>query len=329
MSIIGYAIGQPGPIILWDVFAGMGYVYEIVFVPLPEFLTDLLYETEWLGLFPSIMLVTLAAAVTSVVALATKNRNLVSIVVLLAAAHVLTRLLSFLDYILDSRPRAWWGVWTIFSGTAIGLFPPLLLGLGLASLEFSDRFPQLAGIRRLLVPPESDEPFAQTRIANSTVLSSENQLFAGRAPMSNDQPSQNPPQPLAFSTTGFSAFDLTTPIYRAQVAGAGDRLYSVGELQQMAKQKVLKSETLLQHRDAGYPVQASTVPGVFSDKQWVTALLLSFFVGFLGVDRFYLGQAGLGIAKLLTLGGCGVWSLIDFVLIAMRSVTDSDGRPLA
>ena len=86
---------------------------------------------------------------------------------------------------------------------------------------------------------------------------------------------------------------------------------------------------MVQNKDAGYPVAANTVPGVFSDKQWMTALILSFFLGVLGVDRFYLGQPGLGIAKLLTFGGCGVWALIDFILIAVRSVNDSQGRPLA
>jgi hypothetical protein len=69
-------------------------------------------------------------------------------------------------------------------------------------------------------------------------------------------------------------------------------------------------------------------PENVSDKEWIVAMLLSFFVGVLGVDRFYLGYTGLGIAKLLTFGGCGIWSLIDFILICMGKVTDVDGRPL-
>ena len=63
-------------------------------------------------------------------------------------------------------------------------------------------------------------------------------------------------------------------------------------------------------------------------KDWLTALLLSIFLGTLGVDRFYLGQTGLGIGKLVTIGGCGVWWLIDVILIATGSAKDVRGRLL-
>jgi TM2 domain-containing membrane protein YozV len=63
-------------------------------------------------------------------------------------------------------------------------------------------------------------------------------------------------------------------------------------------------------------------------KSYVTALLLSFFLGVFGIDRFYLGHTGLGIAKLLTGGGCGVWALIDFIMIATKSVKAADGSAL-
>lgn len=63
-------------------------------------------------------------------------------------------------------------------------------------------------------------------------------------------------------------------------------------------------------------------------KSFTTAILLSFFLGIFGVDRFYLGHVGIGIGKLLTLGGCGIWALVDFILIATRKVNDSLGRPL-
>jgi TM2 domain-containing membrane protein YozV len=64
------------------------------------------------------------------------------------------------------------------------------------------------------------------------------------------------------------------------------------------------------------------------DKEWVVALLLSIFLGSLGVDRFYLGYIGLGIIKLLTMGGCGVWWVIDLILIAMNKLPDAQGHPL-
>jgi TM2 domain-containing membrane protein YozV len=66
-----------------------------------------------------------------------------------------------------------------------------------------------------------------------------------------------------------------------------------------------------------------------SDKQWLVAVLLSFFLGGLGVDRFYLGYTTLGIIKLVTLGGCGFWALYDFIMLIMDKIPDAEGRPLA
>jgi len=66
-----------------------------------------------------------------------------------------------------------------------------------------------------------------------------------------------------------------------------------------------------------------------SEKSFSTALILSILFGSLGVDRFYLGQAGLGIVKLVTFGGLGVWWLIDVIKIATNKMTDSQGLALA
>lgn len=50
-------------------------------------------------------------------------------------------------------------------------------------------------------------------------------------------------------------------------------------------------------------------------KDPIIALILSIFIGELGIDRFYVGDTGLGIGKLLTCGGLGLWSIIDWFLI--------------
>lgn len=73
------------------------------------------------------------------------------------------------------------------------------------------------------------------------------------------------------------------------------------------------------------PVQAQTVP---EQRDWLVTLLLSIFVGVFGVDRFYTGHTTLGILKLLTLGGCYVWWLIDIILIVTDQFRDAEGRPL-
>ena len=50
-------------------------------------------------------------------------------------------------------------------------------------------------------------------------------------------------------------------------------------------------------------------------KNPTTALMLGLFLGLLGIDRFYIGHVGLGVGKLLTLGGLWIWQIIDWFLI--------------
>ena len=65
-----------------------------------------------------------------------------------------------------------------------------------------------------------------------------------------------------------------------------------------------------------------------SDKDWTTLLILSVLLGGLGADRFYAGHIGLGVLKLLTIGACGIWALIDIIMVATGKFTDADGLPI-
>jgi len=61
-----------------------------------------------------------------------------------------------------------------------------------------------------------------------------------------------------------------------------------------------------------------------SDKNWWTAFMLSLFLGYFGVDRFYLGYVWSAILKLVTFGGFGVWWMVDLILLLMGKLHDAD-----
>jgi len=64
-------------------------------------------------------------------------------------------------------------------------------------------------------------------------------------------------------------------------------------------------------------------------KKWMVALLLCLLLGCLGAHRFYVGKKGTAVAMLLTAGGCGIWTLIDLIMIIMGKFQDAEGNDLA
>ena len=66
-----------------------------------------------------------------------------------------------------------------------------------------------------------------------------------------------------------------------------------------------------------------------SEKNWIVTLVLAIFVGTLGIDRFYSGSILLGILKLVTFGGLGLWWLIDLIMLVTGSYKDGNGLPIA
>jgi TM2 domain-containing membrane protein YozV len=65
-----------------------------------------------------------------------------------------------------------------------------------------------------------------------------------------------------------------------------------------------------------------------SEKRILPAALLCFFLGVFGIHRFYVGKIGTGILQLLTLGGFGIWALIDFIMIVIGSFSDKEGNKI-
>ena len=72
-----------------------------------------------------------------------------------------------------------------------------------------------------------------------------------------------------------------------------------------------------------------TVQTATGQKSWLVAALLCFFLGPLGVHRFYVGKIGTGVVQILTLGGLGFWVLIDLIVILVGKFSDKHGQPLA
>jgi len=76
---------------------------------------------------------------------------------------------------------------------------------------------------------------------------------------------------------------------------------------------------LIQDELARVPEEKAGMLMALQLKNPTTILIVSIFLGAYGVDRFMLGDVGLGVGKLLTLGGCGIWSIIDWFIVMDRA----------
>ena len=76
----------------------------------------------------------------------------------------------------------------------------------------------------------------------------------------------------------------------------------------------------------GAPTGVKAAPPDASPKSRLVALLLCWFLGIFGAHRFYVGKVGTGIFQLVTLGGLGIWTLVDFIRIIIGSFKDKEGR---
>ena len=65
-----------------------------------------------------------------------------------------------------------------------------------------------------------------------------------------------------------------------------------------------------------------------SDKRILPLFLLFFFLAWLGVHRFYVGKIGTGILFILTLGGLGIWWIVDLILIVTGNLRDKQGNKI-
>ena len=63
-----------------------------------------------------------------------------------------------------------------------------------------------------------------------------------------------------------------------------------------------------------------------SEKSWIATFLLCWFLGGYGIHSFYAGKTINGVIQLLTGGGCGIWWIVDLILILLKKYTDDEGK---
>lgn len=118
----------------------------------------------------------------------------------------------------------------------------------------------------------------------------------------------------------------TTPAASAPAAAAQAQaaLKALPAAEQVRlEKKITKLANKLEQRAA--KLAAKPEAPAAEGKSQIIALVLVVLLGGLGIHRFYLGYTGIGIAQLLTLGGCGIWALIDLVRIITGDLKPKGG----
>ena len=97
----------------------------------------------------------------------------------------------------------------------------------------------------------------------------------------------------------------------------------IKKLNELLRDRVITQEEFDLQKDKLLNSTSST-----TSTDWLTLFLLTFFVGVLGVHRFYTGKIGTGFLMLITLGGFGIWFLVDLILVVTGQFTNKEGQKI-
>ena len=97
----------------------------------------------------------------------------------------------------------------------------------------------------------------------------------------------------------------------------------IKKLNELLRDRVITQEEFDLQKDKLLSSTSST-----TSTDWLTLFLLTFFVGVLGVHRFYTGKIGTGFLMLITLGGFGIWFLVDLILVVTGQFTNKEGQKI-
>lgn len=109
-------------------------------------------------------------------------------------------------------------------------------------------------------------------------------------------------------------------------AKCGNKLIEISEVKTLENNEVIEIKpTIVKNEVDDKP---SVKKDEISRKKWGVTLILCILLGIIGFHRFYVGKAGTAILMLLTLGGFGIWVLVDFISILINQFTDEEGRKI-